>query len=232
MKQQSAERVRRKIIQLCHAGLDSRTLRVEIIKRLRTVIPIDVSFFTTADPATLLFTGAVSDEILVRATPQFIENEFLHEDVNKFRWLTNSKQVVSGLAEVTEHKLESSPRYRDILVPLALGDELRAALITGGRCWGFMCLHRDRSSPNFTTAEMAFISRLAPHIAEGLRTALLLSSATGPQAPQGPQGPQVLEEPGLLLLAEDFSVMAMTPRAEWWLEQLAETEAGQPTKRG
>jgi DNA-binding CsgD family transcriptional regulator len=232
MKQQSAERVRRKIIQLCHAGLDSRTLRVEIIKRLRTVIPIDVAFFTTADPATLLFTGAIADEILVRATPQFIENEFLHEDVNKFRWLTNSKQVVSGLAEVTEHKLESSPRYRDILVPLALGDELRAALITGGRCWGFMCLHRDRSSPNFTTAEMAFISRLAPHIAEGLRTALLLSSATGPQAPQGPQGPQVLEEPGLLLLAEDFSVMAMTPRAEWWLEQLAETEAGQPTKRG
>ncbi|HEX8218596.1 MAG TPA: GAF domain-containing protein, partial [Chloroflexia bacterium] len=202
MKQQSAERVRRNIIRLCHAGLDSRTLRLEIIKRLRTVIPIDVAFFTTADPATLLFTGAIADEILVRATPQFIENEFLHEDVNKFRWLTNSKQVVSGLAEVTEHKLESSARYRDILAPLALRDELRAALITSGKCWGFMCLHRERSSPHFTTAEMAFIGRVAPHIAEGLRTALLLSSATGPQAPQ------VLDEPGLLLLAEDFSVMA------------------------
>jgi DNA-binding CsgD family transcriptional regulator len=229
MKQHSAERVRRNIIQLCHAGLDSRTLRVEIIKRLRTVIPIDVSFFTTADPATLLFTGSVSDEILVRATPQFIENEFLNEDVNKFRWLTNSKQVVSGLAEVTEHKLESSPRYRDILAPLALGDELRAALITSGKCWGFMCLHRERSSPHFTTAEMAFISRLAPHIAEGLRTALLLSSATRPQASQAPE---VVDEPGLLLLAEDFSVMAMTPRAEWWLAQLAETEEDRPTKRG
>ena len=226
MKQQSAERVRRNIIRLCHAGLDSRTLRVEIIKRLRTVIPIDLSFFTTADPATLLFTGSVSDEILVRATPQFIENEFLNEDVNKFRWLTNSKQVVSGLAEVTEHKLESSPRYRDILAPLALGDELRAALITSGKCWGFMCLHRERSSPHFTTAEMAFISRLTPHIAEGLRTALLLSSATGPQAPQ------VLDQPGLLLLAEDFSVMAMNPQAEWWLAQIAETEAGRATKIG
>jgi len=47
------------------------------MKQLRTVIPIDLSFFSTLDPATLLFTGAVVDEILQRATPQFIENEFL-----------------------------------------------------------------------------------------------------------------------------------------------------------
>ena len=77
MQRQSAERVRREIIRLCHAGLDSRTLRIEIIKQLRKVIPIDVFFFTTADPATLLFTGAVVDEILERATPLFLQNEFL-----------------------------------------------------------------------------------------------------------------------------------------------------------
>src|SRR5262249_3967871 len=53
--QRRAEYVRREIIRLCHAGLDSHTLRVETIKQLRKVIPIDVSFFATADPATLLF---------------------------------------------------------------------------------------------------------------------------------------------------------------------------------
>src|SRR5215472_5888506 len=90
MQQQSAERVRREIIGLCHSGLDSRTLRIEIIKRLRKVIPIDVSFFSTADPATLLFTGAVIDEVLERVSPQFLENEFLHADVNKFSWLARS----------------------------------------------------------------------------------------------------------------------------------------------
>jgi DNA-binding CsgD family transcriptional regulator len=213
MQQQSAERVRREIIRLCHAGLDSRTLRIEIIKRLRKVIPIDVFFFTTADPATLLFTGVMVDEVLERATPQFIENEFLKDDVNKFSWLARSTTPVGSLIQATQRELEQSPRYQEILAPLALGDELRAALITSGVCWGFLCLHRGRSSPHFTAAEAAFIGRLTPHIALGLRKALLLGSTTGPPLP---------DEPGLLLLAEDLSVVAITPAAERWLTELRE----------
>ncbi len=215
MQRQNAERVRREIIRLCHAGLDSRTLRRELIKQLRKVIPIDVFFFTTADPATLLFTGAVVDEILERATPQFLQNEFLQDDVNKFSWLARSATPIGGLIQATRSALEQSPRYRDILAPLALGDELRAALITGGTCWGFMCLHRDRSSPSFTTAEAAFLARLTSHIAEGLRKALLLGSATGSHVPG---------EPGLLLLADDLSVIATTPAAERWLVEVAEAD--------
>jgi DNA-binding CsgD family transcriptional regulator len=211
VQQQRAEQVRRDIIRLCHLGLDSRTLRVEIIKRLRKVIPIDVSFFTTVDPATLLFTGAVVDEILARVTSQFIENEFLHDDVNKFSWLARSPITVSGLVHATEQEVERSPRYREILAPLALGDELRAALITSGVCWGFLCLHRDRSSPHFTPTEVAFIGRLTPHMAEGLRTALLLGGITGLEVP---------DEPGLLLLADDLSMVAITPAAERWLAEL------------
>src|SRR6266849_4418060 len=215
IQQQSAEQVRRDIIRLCHAGLDSRTLRIEIIKQLRKVIPIDVSFFTTADPATLLFTGAVVDEFLERAMAQFIENEFLHDDVNKFSWLARSATPVGSLIQATQRELERSLRYREILAPLALGDELRAALITSGVCWGFLCLHRDRSSPHFTAAEAAFIGRLTPHMAEGLRTALLLGGATGERVP---------DEPGLLLLADDMQVVAITPAAERWLAELGEAD--------
>jgi DNA-binding CsgD family transcriptional regulator len=153
MQQQRAEQIRREIIKLCHAGLDSRTLQTEIMKRLQTVIPIDVSFFTTIDPATLLFTGAVVDDILMRSTPQFIENEFLQNDVNKLAWMAKSNTSVMNLVQATQGKFERSQRYREILAPLALGDELRAALITGGTCWGFLCLHRDQSSPHFTLAE-------------------------------------------------------------------------------
>ena len=212
MQQQRAEQVRREIIRLCHAGLDSRTLRVETIKRLRKVIPIDVSFFATADPATLLFTGVVVDEILERAQAQFLENEFFQDDVNKFAWLARNAPAVGGLVQATQRELESSPRYREILAPLALGDELRAALITGGACWGFMCLHRDRSSPPFIVGEAAFLARLTPHLAEGLRKALLISGRTRPALP---------DEPGLLLLAEDLSLAAITPTAERWLAEVA-----------
>jgi DNA-binding CsgD family transcriptional regulator len=215
VKQQKSEQIRREIIRLCHAGLNSRTLRIEILKRLRIVIPIDVSFFTTADPSTLLFTGAVVDEVLEKVTAQFIENEFLYDDVNKFSWLARSATPVGDLTQATQQDLEQSPRYREILAPLALGDELRAALITGGACWGFLCLHRERSSSQFTTAEVAFISRLTPHIAEGLRKALLLGTMTGSDVPN---------EPGLLLLAEDLSIVAITPIAERWLSEVAESD--------
>lgn len=215
VQQQRAEQVRRDIIRLCHTGLDSRTLRVETIKHLRKIIPIDVSFFSTADPATLLFTGAVVDEILARVTAQFLENEFFHDDVNKFFWLARSATPVGGLIRATEHQMDQSPRYREILAPIALGDELRAALITGGACWGFLCLHRDRSGPHFTAAEATFLARLTPHMAEGLRTALLFGNATRPQVP---------DEPGLLLLADDLSVVAITPAAERWLTEIAEDD--------
>ncbi len=57
MQQPRAEWIKHELIRLCHTGLDSRTLRIELMKRLRTVIPIDLSFFSTIDPATLLLTG-------------------------------------------------------------------------------------------------------------------------------------------------------------------------------
>ena len=120
-----------------------------------------------------------------------------------------------NLAQATRGEFEQSRRYREILAPLALGDELRAVLITGDSCWGFMCMSRDQSSPHFTLTEAAYLARLTPHFAEGLRKALLLGSTTGPT---------VREEPGLLLLADDLTVVATTPAAERWLAEVGEAD--------
>ena len=214
----SAERVRQEIIRLSHSGLDSRTFRIESVKRLRKAIPTDVSFFATADPATLLFTSAVRDDVLAQATPQFLEREFLKDDPIKFTRLARDSSSVDSLSMATKGGLARSPRYQEILAPLDLGDELRAALMVGSKCWGFMCLHRERSSPNFTPAEAALLARLAPHLAEGLRSALLVgdSRATTSQ----PDGP------GLVLLADDLSLVAITPAAEGWLAEVAESDWG------
>src|ERR687889_239883 len=192
----SAERIKQEIIRLCHAGLDSRTFRVETVRRLRKVIPVDVSFFATADPATLLFTSAVVDDILARATPQFIENEFLKDDSVKFTRLARGVSPADSLGLATKGELARSPRYQEILAPMDLGDELRAALVVGSKCWGFMCLHRERSSRNFTPAEAAFLAKLTPHLAQGLRTTLLIGGAQATSLP--PEGP------GLLLLGDDL----------------------------
>src|ERR687890_2336543 len=211
----SVERVRQEIVRLSHAGLDSRTFRVEALRHIRKAIPVDASFFATADPATLLFTSAVVDDVLQSATGEFLENEFLRDDSVKFVGLARAASPTGTLGAATGGELVRSARYQEILEPLDLGDELRAALVVGSKCWGFMCLHRERSGPDFTPAEAAFLARLVPHLAEGLRKALLLgdSRATSPQ----PDGP------GLILLADDLSLVAITPAAEGWLAEVPES---------
>src|SRR5215212_1499943 len=125
----SAERVRQEIIRLSHAGLDSRTFGIETVKHLRKAIPTDVSFFATADPATLLFTSAVRDEVLARATSQFLEREFLQDDPVKFARLARGRSPVDSLGMATKGELARGARYREMLAPMDLGDELRAALV-------------------------------------------------------------------------------------------------------
>jgi DNA-binding CsgD family transcriptional regulator len=215
-RSRSEEGIRQEIIRLSHAGLDSKTFRVEAVRRLRKLIPVDASFFATADPATLLFTSAVADDILARATPQFVENEFLQDDSVKFASLTRGRSPVDSLGVATKGELDLSPRYREILAPMDLGDELRAALVVGSKCWGFVCLHRERSNPNFTPAEAAFLAKLTPHLAEGLRTALLIGDRRATPLP--PEGP------GLVLLADDLSLAAITPAAEAWLADVAQSD--------
>jgi DNA-binding CsgD family transcriptional regulator len=213
-----AELNRLEIIRLCHSALDSRTLRVELLQRLRTVIPFDYAYFSTTDPATQFGTSSV----LVEEPPEwcmslFLENEFLQEDFNKFSDMLRNHQPVAVLSEATRHKLHRSQRYRDMLTPMAMDDELRAIFVTDAACWGTLCLHREQAGDDDTSAEAAYLAQLVPHIADGLRKALLLDNASVAKTPDGP---------GVLILAEDLSVVAMTSAAEYWLAELSEMERG------
>ena len=60
------------------------------------------------------------------------------------------------------------------MAPMKLGDELRAALVSKSRCWGVLCLHRADGTTGFSEEDVALVRALAPHIAEGLRRALVV----------------------------------------------------------
>lgn len=200
------------LVERCYLGLDAATLRDEVLRRLRALVPIDAGFFATVDPATLLMTSVLADEPLAAATTLFLENEFAQEDVNKFTTLAASRDPVSSLDRATSGERRTSTRYSAVMAPLDLGDELRAALASKGRCWGVMCLHRQDSPSGFTPDELALVRRLAPHIGEGLRRALLLSDI----AVVDPTG----AGPGVLMLDDDLSVTSMNEQAERWLAEL------------
>jgi DNA-binding CsgD family transcriptional regulator len=198
------------MVDRCHAGLDLDGLRREVLPRLRRAVPVDALWLATADPATLLFTQAYREEIPASTGPYFVENEFLSDDVNKWVELARDKRGVRTLAEATEGRLESSARYRDVFEPLGLGDELRVVLRVRGACWGFMCLHRERGAP-FTHEEALYLQQLAPHIADGIRTGMLL---------RGVDMPDAADAPGIVVLARDGSLAGATPAAERWLDEL------------
>ena len=119
------------LIGRCYAGLDAAGLRDEVLRRLRRIMPVDAAFFATVDPQTLLFTSAVADEPLGAATPLFLDNEYGREDVNKFAALAEAADPVGSLDRATRGQRPASARYREIMGPLGLGDELRAALVSG-----------------------------------------------------------------------------------------------------
>lgn len=211
----SPEYTRRDIMRLCHTALDSRTLRVELLKRLQTIIPFDYVYFSTTDPSTNFITSSV----LTAEPPSwlmslFLENEFLQNDFNKFNDMFRTHQPVSVLSEATRHELHRSQRYRDMLLPMAMEDELRAIFISDAACWGTLCLHR---ASGYTPAESACLAALAPHIADGLRKALLLDYVASGNAPDGP---------GVLILNDDLATVAMTAAGEYWLMELTEMEGG------
>ncbi|HKS52836.1 MAG TPA: LuxR C-terminal-related transcriptional regulator [Pseudonocardiaceae bacterium] len=214
----SARQAERDLVRHCHSGLDTADVQRQVLRSLRRLMPVDAAFFATADPETLLFTGATSEEPLNEATPLFLDNEFGCQDVNKFAALATSARHVASLDDATGRDRRASARYRDIMRPLGLGDELRAALVAGSYCWGYLCLHREEHPLGFTPAEAAVLARVGPHIAHALRQAVLHTRCTEAGDPSGP---------GVVLLADDLSVVAITPQAEHLLSSI---DDGPPAK--
>jgi len=104
-----------------------------------------------------------------------------------------------------------SERYRDILAPLGLQDELRTVLRVRDACWGYICLHREVAQATFSRDEARFVQRLAPHLAEGLRTGLLRQAC---------HLEDTADSPGLVILGADGAVAGMNDAAGRWLEDL------------
>ena len=167
------------MIRACYASSEGWLLTQDrLLARLRKTVPVDAAFVATADPETLLFSSAWADEPLRASGPAFLDNEFgAPPDVNRFVELSRSARPVVTLDEATHGDRAVSPRWRTIMAPIGLGDELRVALRTGNATWGFMCLHREGTSP-FTSAEVSALAQIAPHAAEAMRrsTATLTSS--------------------------------------------------------
>jgi DNA-binding CsgD family transcriptional regulator len=161
---------------------DVGELRRRLLRNLRRVVPIDAAFFAAADPETLLFTSAWSEEPLSASAPLFLQNEFGTDDVNHFASLSRATTPVATLDQATRGVWEESRRSREIMAPLGLGDELRVALRAGSTSWGFVCLHREGRTP-FSKREVDAVRRAATGTGDAMRR-IVARSVAGDRGPE------------------------------------------------
>jgi len=204
-------RAERAIRRWSRGGLDAATLRDRVLHEVRRAMPVDAAFFATADPESLLFTSVHAEDPLAAVSAAFVANEFGAGDVNRFSTLARARAHVRTLDTATRGDRAASARYREIMAPLGLGDELRLALVEGDRCWGYLCLHREDGPLGFTPAEAAVLARVGSHVAHGLRQAVLLH-----RRPADAGTPR----PGVVLLDDALDHVASTPEAEQLLPLL------------
>lgn len=204
------EAVGRKLASLSSDQQNLPDYATAVVNALRASLPSDGYAVYSTDPATLLWTGGATCFDSPISGMAFLENEWLEDDFAKFNALARLGRGVTTLRRATEGAPERSRRFRRLLLPLDLRHELRAVLRVGGLCWGVLCLVRGDGRGDFTPAEMLTVEQVAPVIAAGLRGAA-----------RAPLGSEMGDTgPGTVVLDASGAIVALTPEAAYWLEQV------------
>jgi DNA-binding CsgD family transcriptional regulator len=203
---------REAIVRLSGAGLQPHELLREVARRVRSVVPYAGAGWLLTDPATMLHTGAVTEDVPENLALALIHNELVTSDFGKFTEIARLPRPALRLTDATGGWPERSPRFRGLYAPAGYGHELRVAFRADGACWAECCLARLREDAAFTDAEVAFVAGLSEPVALGIRTALRAVTCA--------EGPADGDEPGMLVLDAAGAVESMTGAAARRLDEL------------
>jgi DNA-binding CsgD family transcriptional regulator len=206
-KQRAGDR----IAALARQGLDLATLWRESTEALRPAVPYyDAPCWFTLDPASLLVTSHFN-EGMPELPPEWLAQEYYVDDVNQLADVARSARGISTLHEATGGNPASSPRWHQNMT-MGGDQEMIACLRTkSGEVWGALGLYREPGQPMFDDEDLDFIRAMAPVLAAGARSSLLLGEATDPEGS---------DAPGLIVITEDWEIESATPGVEHWLADL------------
>ncbi len=216
MGEDARQRAFDKVVQL---AAEPRSL-VSFWRAASEVLATTLSYYDqpcwyTVDPASLLITSHYNPH-MPALPPEWLAMEYYAEDVNKVTDVARSSTGLSTLHEATGGDPSGSPRWR-VNIQYGGDQELILALRTPkGEVWGALGLYRETGAAMFDSAEKQWLCALAPHLAAGARRSLLIGEATDPESPRAP---------GLLVLAQDWTVESATPGVERWLDDMPDGDA-------
>jgi DNA-binding CsgD family transcriptional regulator len=210
------ERARRAVTRCAAEAATAAELLADVSRRLTPLIDHDAAAWLVTDPATVLFTDGLVQGFEADVCGPWYHHELMVDDVSRFADLARARHPVAVHSQVTGGRPERSARWREVLQPAGLGNELRAVFRDGGACWGVATLHRATDRADFAPEEAELLSEVSAAIAGGLRR-IALEQAVASAAPDGP---------GLLLVGADRVARAGTPAGERWLDLLGVPDGG------
>lgn len=203
-------RAREQIARLRAGGLDSRTLRIELLRVIRRVVAFDAYAFLLTDPETSVGTSAVAEVPCLPRLPELIRLKYLTV-VN--RWNTMPSPVAL-LSAATRGDLSKSPMWDQLLRDYGVGDIASSVYRDRYGCWGFLDLWRDASAPPFDDDDVRFLHDASKPITTALRRAQADTFAVAEEVSQTPAGPVVL------LMSPLLYVRAQTGASRSYLRSL------------
>jgi DNA-binding CsgD family transcriptional regulator len=107
------------------------------------------------------------------------------------------------------------PFIAEMLQRAGLAQDMRALFFTPEAVWGSWCILRG-PGPRFTAREARFVERIAPHVAEGLKSAALQELAMQ----RAEDGEGTAAAPGFLVLGADGGIALRSPAVNRYLDDL------------
>ncbi|HEU4563649.1 MAG TPA: helix-turn-helix transcriptional regulator [Gemmatimonadaceae bacterium] len=206
------QQVFQSVKRVCYAGLDSVALRAELARRVERVVPTDQSHFWTLDPDTGLISHGVARNPSPRLLAEFVGHHYPDDEAT---------QVIDQARAGAIIRSGAGPTLAAMLRREGIHQDMRTLFFTPEACWGSWCMLRG-DSPAFTEREARFMERIAPHVAEGLKSAALLELASrlpdGEEQEEPAPAPAVL--PGVLVIGPRGDVVLRTAAVAAALDDL------------
>jgi len=199
----------RGIARLCAAGLDSVSLRRDVLRQLRRAVPSDACFFNALDPETGLVTHGLGEDAPAALMRQFFGAVYPAGEAERIIDLARSGEVVGR---------EVSDDMRELFGRMGFSRELRATFATRDEPWGLWCAIRSPSSRPFEDRERSFMRRIARPVSEALRAAALRDAARSAIDTTD-------ATPGMLVIDHAGITVQRTPAAAAQLLDLADVGA-------
>ena len=218
MWEERAERARREVAALATSGLDIADLYASAMEVVRRTVPFEQACWAGVDPESLGMTSVtnwrpwpVTDEHAAR----FAESEYTGREPNTFAELLRRPQPVARISDAPHRDVVRSIRINDLLLPLGLDHELRAAFRVDDACWGVGSLFRD-AGHDFTDREVEFLGAVAATLAAATRIAVRAAHQARPAA----------VGPVIVLAGPRGELQAATPAATSWLAEVEDAAPG------